>query len=118
MNLEVIYQGEPALRLNRILVARQGLTDEAVEMLKVLHVRRLTIEDAMKTADANHLKKLANQWTENEFQLQDAWGFKRDKNFHRFWECPRCTCAKFDNEDAWPTGHYWITEDCPLHGIT
>jgi hypothetical protein len=55
-------------------------------------------------------------WEQNEYRLQELWGFPKDPNYHRFWEMAGCTCPKMDNEDAYPTGYYTRSGNCPLHG--
>lgn len=53
-----------------------------------------------------------------EFELQKAWGFSQDKNFHRFWNRPGCSCPTMDNDDRYPYGSYIITGGCSLHSYS
>lgn len=117
MSLEITYNGY-GCKLNSHLIKRQGLTEADVLRLKELHLERLKIEDKMRSAPVVELKGLFQQWTQNEFLLQDVWKFPRNQNFHRFWDLPNraCTCPDLDNEDNWPTGYYVMNSDCPIHG--
>ena len=62
------------------------------------------------------LKKIGDEITEIEYELQELWGFPKDRASHTHWLRPiKCKCPKLDNKDAW--GHeYYINEECPLHG--
>lgn len=107
----------PEQRLNMNLIKKLGLPPETVEKIKDLHETREAIETAMEgTNDVPLLKALFEEWTEVQFDLQAAWGFKPDENYHKFWEVPKCTCPNLDNNDRWPIGHYIINQSCPVHG--
>lgn len=114
-----VYQqsGEPTVLLNGTLLDRQGVSEEGLEAIKDLHVQCLAIEEAMCNADSpEKLKELFAEWTARQFALQDFWGFPRDAKFHKFWRLPQCSCAKLDNEDAYPTGYYVVNIGCLVHG--
>ena len=52
-----------------------------------------------------------------EFQLQSAWGFPSDANFHSYWyNLPHCTCPRMDNYDARGEVANYINSGCPVHG--
>ena len=57
-----------------------------------------------------------DEWTANEFDLQDLWGFTPDPNYHMFWTMEGCTCPKMDNRDAWGTPYHVYSGSCPIHG--
>jgi hypothetical protein len=76
----------------------------------------MVYESIKNEKDLDVLKSHANHLTQLEFKLQELWGFSQDAKFHRFWDTPKCKCAKIDNEDAYPTGYYSISGNCPLHG--
>ena len=82
---------------------------DAVPRLLKLHTIRELIEHKMEASDMA-------SWTENQYQLQDAWGFERDSRMHKFWEIEDCTCPKLDNGDSYPSGYYFTSEDCKIHG--
>jgi hypothetical protein len=112
----VYFNGEPVIRLNPNLVQQQGITDEGLEKLKRLHQDRIQTEQFMSnTDDPKKLKALFAEWTDINYYLQKCWGFPQDRNYHRFWEVPKCLCAKLDNSDAYPYRQY-ISGDCPVHG--
>ena len=113
----VTYKDKVACYLNPALVERQNLLEVDVYNIKSLHIDRLAIEDEMMdTDDKELLKALAKDWTNVQFLMQDAWGFARDSNYHRWWTLPKCKCASMDNDDAYPSGQYWYSSECPIHG--
>lgn len=113
---EVIV-GKRGIKLNEGLIRKQGLNEESIDKLLVLHKRKLEIYQFIETIeDEEALRVFAKHITDLEFNLQETWGFPKNAKFHRFWETPKCTCPKMDNEDAYPTGYYVISGDCPLHG--
>jgi hypothetical protein len=103
--------------LNKRLVEKQKLKHKDVAMIKKLHVEKYKVLQEMKTEeDRERLQHLAELITEIEFELQDAWKFSNDINYHRFWKLPKCKCPQMDNEDAYPTGYYTKISICPIHG--
>lgn len=85
--------------------------------LKILHYQRLEIEHEMsETDDSDELRFLNAFWQENQFELQETWGFERNTHFHRFWTVPKCTCPKMDNEDNLGSKYSYMSGDCPVHG--
>ena len=103
--------------LNPRLVASQKLTAADIAKITALHAAKYKLIQRMRRAKKPEtLKTLAWQVTETEYELQKAWGFPTDSKWHRFWELPKCSCGSLDNSDAWPTGHYSISGDCPIHG--
>lgn len=118
-DLTVYYNDKPIFKLNSSLIARQNLTQQDVEIIKRLHLERIiNIESAKQLVGVDNLtlRMKAKLDTKLEFLLQDAWGFPKDINYHRFWRFPGCTCPKMDNADAYPTGYYIYDEECPIHG--
>lgn len=114
--LVVSYLGIDRFILNKRLMDQQNCW-ENLDKIKKLHVLRLQIEDQMvNDADPVQLDFLVSEWTQNQFDLQEAWKFPLDAKFHRFWDIPACRCAKLDNNDAYPTGYYSISGGCKLHG--
>ena len=113
--------GEKAM-INPHLVEEQELTDEDIEEIRAFWNIRHSIEKDMESLDPQHkgnkveLKKLLKVWTENEFNLQEAWKFDKNADYHKWWHLPHCTCPKMDNDDNYPTGLYYMMGDCPYHG--
>lgn len=106
------------IMLNPILLFKQGVDENKFKKLAEAHKNKHKILEKMKITDEKStLKFLAETITQIEFSLQRLWGFPEDINYHRFWELPKCTCPKLDNEDAYPTGYYVRVQSCPLHGF-
>jgi hypothetical protein len=118
INIEVRDENQTLICvLNKRLVEKQKLKHKDVAMIKKLHVEKYKVLQEMKTEeDRERLQHLAELITEIEFELQDAWKFSNDINYHRFWKLPKCKCPQMDNEDAYPTGYYTKISICPIHG--
>jgi hypothetical protein len=106
--------------LNYEMLKRQKCTSDEIRLILSLAKDKRKLYKEMYTAalqnDSRKLKLLAKKVTQIEYTLQLLWHFKRDKKFHRFWEMPGCKCPKMDNAEAWPTGYYTISGNCPIHG--
>lgn len=83
---------------------------------KHAHLDELIGRANWETLPDKTLKKIGDEITEIEYELQELWGFPKDRASHTHWLRPiKCKCPKLDNKDAW--GHeYYINEECPLHG--
>ena len=89
-----------------------------LDLIKKLHLRKLRLYVNIQAEnDPDKLKGFAELITDVEFELQDAWGFKRSADHHKFWDTPKCLCPKIDNNDSYPFGYYTVTSSCPLHGF-
>lgn len=103
--------------LNPDLIRKQKLTWLKVKLILSLHKEKFKILDMMqKSTNIKLIRRGAKAITYIEYDLQSAWGFKKDKKYHRFWEVPHCTCPKFDNEDVYPSNYYVINGSCLIHG--
>lgn len=103
--------------LNQALIAKQGLTLSEVLTIEELHkTKQLLIWRMKHSKKPETLRRLADEVTEVEYKLQDAWKFPRDKNFHKFWELPGCSCPLHDNCERWGTGYAVYSQDCLIHG--
>ena len=88
-----------------------------LEKIKEVSQLRMIIFSMMENTDnRKELRSLAADLTELEFELQDLYKFKRNTNFHRFWELPKCTCPKLDNYESYGTKYYIIDTKCIIHG--
>jgi len=113
--LVVNYEGHEVVMINKALLVQQNCW-ENLEAIKEMHFYRIALGDVMcDTRDSNSLKYYDSLYTGIEFTLQYLWGFPHDKNYHRFWDRPRCKCPGMDNSDRYPTGYYVINHSCPLH---
>jgi hypothetical protein len=116
MDLDINHD-ELKIRLNKNLVQKQNLSQVEVDYIKNLHIKSYEIcKEIKKTDDTSKLKQLASEWEENQFLLQIAWGFNPDRNYHKFWELPKCDCPSMDNDDKYPYGNYYKSGGCLLHG--
>lgn len=107
--------GKPKYAINKFLLRRQDC-EENRETILELHELKLAIYSMIEETDnREELRDLALDLQEVEFCLQEMWKFEKDAKFHRFWEYPKCTCPKMDNEDWYPHRQV-ISMDCPLHG--
>lgn len=104
--------------INPTLIKRQNIDSDGLKLIKELHkIKYSVLKQMEETDDSVKLKELGKSITDIEFKLQKAWGFKEDINYHRFWDVPKCECPKMDNEDSYPSGHYVINQNCPVHGV-
>lgn len=112
-----VYYGDRIVYyISHQLVKSQGVQSK-LEKIKEVHQLKLAILDLMANPQSQkELKQLALDIQECEFELQELWGFSKDARFHKFWELPKCTCPKIDNADAYPTGYYIYSDNCPIHG--
>ena len=111
----VFHNDKPVYKINEHLIDAKNVRHNLEEIIE-LHEEKLGIYEEIKTTtDIKKLSEYAEILTELEFQLQRLWGFKEDKNYHRFWETPKCTCPKMDNKDDYPYRQH-IDGNCPLHG--
>jgi hypothetical protein len=105
--------------INRELAKERGLSKEVIEEIKRDHKICDQITKEMKKLDpVEHqakLRKLLKEWHRWQYTLQELWGFKKDKKYHKDYLLPHCTCPKLDNEDFHGTKLRWIAEGCPLH---
>ena len=92
-------EGKDLYVLNKRLFGSQ-MCWENLEAIKDTHQFKMLLYSMIEdTNDPDEIKSLANDITECEFELQRLWKFTEDLKFHRFWEYPKCSCPKMDNED-------------------
>lgn len=104
------------IHINKKLLISQKVTAEQLENIRQLHTARLFLEESMKTAPIYRLSELNEIWIKIQSDLQLNWNFNQDVNFVRFWDVPRCSFPKMDNEERYPYGRYIINTGCPVHG--
>ena len=113
----VMYNGEAVYNLNSSLVLRQGLDVSDLRNLKSLHAEKLKYFDLMRETDYKHkLKEYAHEVECIEFQMQKAWRFPQDRNFHEWYKVPKCECPRMDNIDSRGSDRRIISMNCPVHG--
>ena len=89
-----------------------------VEELKKVYIELFKVFEQMENEGSRiELYKLNQSIEPLEFKMQELFGFKVDRNYHRYWcECPKCTCPKMDNRDIRGTDIRYYDEECIIHG--
>lgn len=117
-NLEVRFaNGDYITSLNIRLVKKQELSADTIEMLKMTHVMRAMIFKVMNNTDnVSILKRFARMFENLEYLQQELWGFKKDSNYHYWFEVPKCSCPSLDNRDCNGSEMKIIDLKCTIHG--
>lgn len=114
---DIISYEDLRININRGLAVSRGLSDAFFEQIKGMHkVRLIVLCQMRRTEDKTTLQALAKVIESIDFELQDLWGFQRDKRFHKWYDLPGCTCPKLDNKDRTGTDFGVIDPNCPHHG--
>lgn len=101
--------------INKLHPQYKVLSDEQKEVITTLHHVRSLIEQAAHVT-SGIARTLYPLWYKNEKTLQKMWGFEDNETYIKFWQYPYCACPKMDNNDSYPSGHYYINGNCPIHG--
>jgi len=117
-NMEVRFSnGDYVTTLNSNMARDQNVSSENIEMLKETHILRALIFAAMERTDnITTLKNFAKMFERLEFLQQELWGFKKDSNWHQWFDVPKCKCPKLDNADRIGSEESVMNSDCPIHG--
>jgi hypothetical protein len=116
--LTVYYKGKAKYTLNPSFVRQQKPSEKAIKELLLTHEDRCRIFEAMEnTDDPEDLKMYAEQFENLEFEQQKLWGFKPNRDHHRWFDVPKCKCPKLDNSDNMGTPYRIIAGRCPIHQI-
>jgi hypothetical protein len=104
--------------LNQNWIKDKVIDLDGIAKLEGVHAKRIDLFNRIeKETDIVKLHEMAKEIDEIDFELQDGWGFDRDKRYHTWWyRLPKCTCPKMDNKDRLGTDYCIINRDCPLHG--
>ena len=102
-------------RLNPYLIEKQNLTGEDIELIKSLHIEKDGLELEIEAAEINDSNRehYLLLFEDLQYRLQDAWKFGRNRNYHKFFEIPKCRCGKYDNLDMLGTEYRYYSEGCP-----
>lgn len=114
----VTFKGYLQHFINPEMLLSNKISDDSqtFENIKKAQSKRIKIFHLMENTDNQKaLEKLDQEFTANEFYLQEQWGFEKNIDYHKFWEAPKCTCPKIDNEDSYPSGYYSFNQNCPVH---
>lgn len=97
------------------LAEKQNLSEGARRLIVRLHESRVELfKKAAGLKNPRKLKELADELESVEFELQEVWGFERDRLKHSWWyRIPRCACPKMDNSERL-RGRI-IMDGCPVH---
>jgi len=117
-NMDVYFSnGDYITSLSSRMARDQKVSAEDIEMLKDTHVMRALIFSAMERTDnTTTLKNFAKMFERLEFLQQELWGFKKDSNWHCWFEVPKCTCPTLDNADRIGSEENVMNSTCPIHG--
>lgn len=116
--LVIKFGGEPIGLLNEDMIFAQNVTKTGIEKLKKLHIQRhiLFLLAAKSQDDSTLLHNLASELETIEFDMQKAWKFEPNRNFHSWWnQIPGCSCPKIDNLDTYGTDLRYMNGNCPVH---
>jgi len=105
-----------SITLNQSLIEKQKLDMPAIAAILGLHARKLALYAEMAEAEEFSLEAYGRELRDIEYALQREWKFPQTAKYHRFWEAPRCTCPKMDNEEHYGTAYAIIDKACPVHG--
>jgi hypothetical protein len=98
------FNGKPVSQLNVGMLMRRGMYHNLSKIIE-LHEDKLRVHELINNEiDSFLLSVYVDILTDIEFQLQEAWNFPRDENYHRFWYTPECLCPKLP--------FTWILNDC------
>jgi len=114
-NNNVVEYKNDSFHLNTMLIKEQKISDKELEEIKILHIQRLKIEESFILGLLN-AEDYQEAWELNQFYLQDAWKFPRNKNFHSFWSMKGCSCSSSKNRMNYPNGNYSYSPTCKVHG--
>lgn len=108
--------------LNPLLIMKQDLNDDEVDKIVELHRELHKVFDEMEAESPDNkerLSQLALIVKQIEFDLQEAWKFPKNTDWHSWWfQVPHCKCPNLDNWDLIGTKLAIVNESCPVHGGT
>lgn len=112
--------GEVIANINLHLLRKQK-AECNLDKIVDLYITKNSIFEKMQELEPipkNKIKliMLSYESIEVEKKLQYLWNFAYNENYFRFWEIPHCTCSSLENRDNYPTGPYWYSQDCIIHG--
>lgn len=113
----VVKYGKKFVVLNENLIKAKNLSNKQIERIKDLHLQKMKVFEKMeKTNNSFKLREFNDNLDEIEKELQLAWGFPYNTNYFKFWERPKCSCPKMDNNDRYPSKYYIYNNNCKIHG--
>ncbi len=104
--------------LNETLVARRGLDNDRIGMLRHLHARMATLKASFAEASLSEARALVREVEDVEFEMQEAWGWTRDRTRHsHWWQVEGCRCPSGANEALTGQGVRLVAAECPHHDV-
>lgn len=91
----------------------------AFDILKLQQKRDNILLQMHYLKNINAVKVLYKKIIDNEYKLQELWGFEKDSKYHMLigkGYIPHCTCPYYDNKDLIGTDKRIYNKDCPIHG--
>jgi hypothetical protein len=107
--------------LNITLAYQQGLTQDDVDALELLHAEKDSLfqSAAMRRMHPDNCagiprKAMVAYLEEIEYGMQRLWKFSEDRDYHTWWcKLPGCGCC---NQTYCGEKKRYIREDCEYHG--
>lgn len=106
------------LALNPALLKKQKRTEEDIENILEWSNELKRVFEHMKTLDPekDDLYGFALIVERCELEMQKAWGFPQDRDYHSWWyKTPHCKCPYMDNQDMFGTPYRHYVVGCPVH---
>ena len=103
--------------INQNLINRQKVSaDDVQKIVKLQTIRKYFYDFIELSDDKEEIRRLDKIITQIEFKLQKLWGFPHDRNFHRWFDVPKCSCPKWDNAESLGSDFRIINPNCIIHG--
>jgi len=116
MNLTVEYKGKYIGVINRSLVEKKGLTQEQIQHLLNLYKNKFNIYELMENENSYKLLQSYNGAVENlNFEIQKALKIPENRNFHDWYNVPKCQCPKKENKNNEGTEKRVYVNYCHVH---
>lgn len=103
--------------INQSLLRAKEIDNNTRLKIEKLQKIRCCFYDIMEvTDDKTQLRNYSNIITQINYQLQRLWGFKLDSTKHDWYNIPKCSCPKSDNNQYWGINNRIINKLCIIHG--
>lgn len=126
----VNHKGIENIKINSELLIKQGKESNLFDIIEVrselmqwldspesMYALRTQMIPGQKDGLNDYYNFVVNAIETLEFELQDLWGFDRDRKFHSYWyKVEGCLCPKMDNKDLIGTDKRIQHFECPYHG--
>lgn len=107
---------KPAYDLNPDLILKQHLTKDDVALLQHLHQQKIVLfHKAEHETDLVLLRALAEEYEQLNYHLQEVCHFPRNADYHRWFDFPKCTCSRLENEANIGKSKRIFSSTCIIH---